>query len=105
MRSFKFANEDGRAKFALEMYNFSASLNDGSENDTETEVEELTNSIDKLGRDHQLPTFTGKKTTSHTSDDGRNEGPSADRWEGNDGGATEQLEAFGYEVVPDLRRP
>jgi hypothetical protein len=84
------------------MYNFSASLNDGSENDTEREVDELTDSVDKLGREHHLPTFTSKNTTRPTNDDGRNKGPSADRRKGNDGGATEQLETCGYEVVPDV---
>ena len=84
------------------MYNLSASLDDGSESDAEREVDELTKSIDELSREHQLPTFTGKTTKGPTDGDGRNKGPSAHHGKGSDGGATEQLETCGYEVVPDV---
>jgi hypothetical protein len=84
------------------MYNLSASLGDGSESDTQTEVDELKKAVDKLGRENQLPTFTSKKSKRPTDDDGTNEGPSTHRRKGNDGGATEQLETCGYEVVPDI---
>jgi hypothetical protein len=86
------------------MYNFSASLNDESGNDTR-EVDKLMESVNTLIREHQLPMFnTDKKNerTSTTSDDERNEGRSAHCWESNDGGVTEQLETCGYKVVPDV---
>jgi hypothetical protein len=100
MRSFKFADEDGRARFALEMYKFSTSIDDGIES-TERQINEVMKSIDKTGWEHQLPTFTSKKNKRPT-DDGRNEGPSAYHQKGDDGGVTEQLETCGYEVVPDV---
>jgi hypothetical protein len=84
------------------MYNLSTSLDDGSESDTERKANELKESIDKLGREHQLPAFTEKKNKRPTKDDGRKEGPSPQHQKGNDGGAAEQLETCGYEVVPDV---
>ena len=101
-RNFKFPDETSRAKFALEMYNLFASLDDGSESETEGEVKELTESIDEFGTELQLPTFTSKKTKRTTNNDGRNEGPSARRQKGNDEGATKLLKTCGYEVVPDV---
>ena len=84
------------------MYNLSTSLDDGSESDAQREVDELKKSVDKLSRENRLPTFTSKKTKRPTYDDGRNEGPNAHRQKGIDGGATEQLETCGYEMVPDV---
>ena len=101
MRSFKLRDEDGRAKFALEMYNLSASLNNESESDTKTEVKELMESIDELNTEHRFPAFTSEKTKHTTNDDGKNEGPSTRRQKGNDEGDIDLLDTCGYEVVPD----
>ena len=84
------------------MYNLSTSLDDGSKSDTQREVDELKESVDKLAKENRLPTFTSKKTKRPTYDDGRNEGSSARRRKGNDRGPTEQLETCGYEMVSDV---
>ncbi|KAH9047384.1 hypothetical protein EDB84DRAFT_483455 [Lactarius hengduanensis] len=80
LRTFVFADRGDRIGFALELYNFCSALADESDNgDTGTEVKKLATSVERFSKEHDLPTFTG-----------------------GDGGAAEQLEAYGYEVVPDI---
>ncbi|KAH9168836.1 hypothetical protein EDB89DRAFT_1559152 [Lactarius sanguifluus] len=85
LRTFVIADRGHRIAFALELYNFCSALADESDNgDTGTKVKKLATSVEKFSKEHDLPTFTDK--TKH----------------GGDGGAAEQLEAYGYEVVPDI---
>ncbi|KAH9047382.1 kinase-like domain-containing protein [Lactarius hengduanensis] len=80
LRTFVFADRGDRIGFALELYNFCSALADESDNgDTGTEVKKLATSVRKFSKEHDLPTFAG-----------------------GDGGAAEQLEAYGYEIVPDI---
>ncbi|KAH9052933.1 hypothetical protein EDB83DRAFT_2265766 [Lactarius deliciosus] len=82
LRTFVIADRGHRIAFALELYNFCSALADESDNgDTGTKVKKLATSVEKFSKEHDLPTFTDK--TKH-------------------GGAAEQLEAYGYEVVPDI---
>ncbi|KAH9041678.1 kinase-like domain-containing protein [Lactarius pseudohatsudake] len=83
---FKFVNRGERIAFALELYNFCSTLADENDNgDTETQG------------------FTGKSSKSkRTNDDGGNQPERNVRPKGGDGGADEQLEAYGYQVVPDI---
>jgi hypothetical protein len=72
-------------------------LNDeGEDEDTERRVEGLRSTIDKASEKHELPTFTGK------TKGGEDQTEPNIRRKGDDGGANEQLEACGYEVVPDV---
>ena len=83
-------------KFALELYNLSSALDDESEDDTEQRVKDLRSTVNAARKKHKLPTFTGK-----TKDWEDQTEPNVRR-KGDDGGANEQLEACGYEVVPDV---
>jgi hypothetical protein len=101
-QAFDLSNVVGRLRFALELYNLSSALNDESENeDTAREVKDLTASVTKVSKEHKLPTFTGKTERPTNNDGGNRTGPNV-RPKGDDGGANEQLEACGYEVVPDV---
>ncbi|KAH9995504.1 kinase-like domain-containing protein [Russula vinacea] len=94
---FQVSNTVGCLKFALELYNLSSALNDESESgDTKRKVEELATSVSKVSKEHKLPTFTGKTKR------GEDQAEPNVRRKANDGGANEQLEACGYEVVPDV---
>ncbi|KAH8982946.1 kinase-like domain-containing protein [Lactarius deliciosus] len=85
LRTFVIADRGHRIAFALELYNFCSALADESDNgDTGTKVKKLATSVEQFSKEHDLPTFTDK--TKH----------------GGDGGAAEQLEAYGYEIVPDI---
>ena len=77
-------------------------MNDESENeDTAREVKNITAGVNKVSREHMLPTFTSNTKCPASNDGGIQTGPNVRR-KGNDGGAIEQLEACGYEVVPDV---
>jgi hypothetical protein len=79
------------------LYNLSSALNDENESgDTKRKVEELATSVSKVSKEHKLPTFTGKTKR------GEDQAEPNVRRKANDGGANEQLEACGYEVVPDV---
>ena len=82
--------------FALELYNLSSALDDESEDDTEQRVKDLRSTVNAARKKHKLPTFTGK------TKDGEDQTEPNVRRKGDDGGANEQLEACGYEVVPDV---
>ncbi|KAH9038376.1 hypothetical protein EDB85DRAFT_2287570 [Lactarius pseudohatsudake] len=104
-RTFKFANRGERIAFALELYNFCSALADESDNgDTETQVKKLATTVRNFGTKHGLQAFTGKSSKSKrtANDDGENQPERNVRPKGGDGGADEQLEAYGYQVVPDI---
>ena len=85
-------------KFTLELYNLASVLYNESENeDTIKKVKNLVNTFDQLSK--KLPAFTSK-TKRPASSDGSQPGPSVRR-KGNDA-PTEQLEAHGYEIEPDV---
>ncbi|KAF8480135.1 hypothetical protein DFH94DRAFT_692479 [Russula ochroleuca] len=87
-RTFRPGNTDDRVIFALELYNLLS-------------VENLKASVNKLSKEHKLPMFTDKTKRPAGNDWGNRTGPNV-RPKGDDGGANEQLEACGYEVVPDV---
>ncbi|KAF8465806.1 kinase-like domain-containing protein [Russula ochroleuca] len=96
-QAFDLSNTVGCLRFVLELYNLSSALNDESENgDTKRKVEHLKASVHEASKVHKLPTFTGKTKREEDQIE-----PNVRR-KGNDGGAIEQLEACGYEVVPDV---
>jgi len=96
-QAFDLSNTVGCLRFALELYNLSSALNDESENgDTNRKVEHLKASVHEARKVHKLPTFTGKTKREEDQIE-----PNVRR-KGKDGGAIEQLEACGYEVVPDV---
>jgi hypothetical protein len=77
-------------------------LNEESENeDTAREVKNLSASVTKASKENMLPTFTGKTERPTNNDGGNRTGSNVCR-KGDDGGAIEQLESCGYEVVPDV---
>ncbi|KAH9064015.1 hypothetical protein EDB87DRAFT_91654 [Lactarius vividus] len=85
LRTFTFADRGDRIAFALELYNHCSTLADESENgDTGAKVRKLATSVEIFSKEHDLPTFTDKTKL------GGNEG------------AAEQLEACGYQIVPDI---
>ncbi|KAH9160311.1 kinase-like domain-containing protein [Lactarius sanguifluus] len=91
-RPFAFTNRGSCVAFALELYNLCSALVDESENgDTAAKVKKFAISVKLFGKDHVLPRFTGKSKRT-TGDDGENQS----------GDAAEQLEACGYQVVPDI---
>ncbi|KAH9064008.1 hypothetical protein EDB87DRAFT_1575297 [Lactarius vividus] len=84
-RTFTFAGRGDRIAFALELYNFCSALADESDDeDTGAKVRKLATSVEIFSKEHGLPTFTDKTKR------------------GGDGGAAEQLEACGYQIVPDI---
>jgi hypothetical protein len=77
-------------------------LNDERENeDTAREVKNITAGVNKVSREHMLPTFTSNTKCPASNDGGIQTGPNVRR-KGDNGGPIEQLEARGYEVVPDV---
>ncbi|KAH9041661.1 kinase-like domain-containing protein [Lactarius pseudohatsudake] len=102
LRTFVFADRGDRIALALELYNLCSALADESDNgDTGTKVKKLANAVDNFGNKHGLRAFTGKAKRA-ANDDGENQPERNIRQKGGDGGADEQLEAYGYEVVPDI---
>ncbi|KAH9041658.1 kinase-like domain-containing protein [Lactarius pseudohatsudake] len=102
LRTFVFADRGDRIAFALELYNLCSALADESDNgDTGTKIEKLATAVDNFGNKHGLPMFTCN-TKRAANDDGENQPKRNVRQKGGDGGADEQLEAYGYEVVPDI---
>ncbi|KAH9164869.1 hypothetical protein EDB89DRAFT_2014754 [Lactarius sanguifluus] len=103
-RSFRLSKEGDRIEFALELYNIASALeneSDSESGDTKSRVRELTAGVDKLSQDHGMPEFTSD-TKCTVSDDRENQpGPSVCP-KGDARGANEQLEASGYQVVPDV---
>ena len=76
---------------------------DGENGDTTEKVKELTTDLDQLGKDNNLSGFTGKtKTKRLPGNYGRNQPGTSVHGSGGGGGAAEQLETCGYEVVPDV---
>ena len=72
-------------------------MNDESENeDTKRKVKILQDSIYEVRKKHMLPTFTGKTNCGEDQTE-----PNV-RWKSDDEGANGQLEACGYNVVPDV---
>ncbi|KAH9003154.1 kinase-like domain-containing protein [Lactarius hatsudake] len=102
LRTFVFANRGDRIAFALELYNFCSALADESDSgDTGTKVKKLATAVDNFRKKHGLPMFIGK--AKRTANDDEETQPERNvRQNVGDGGATDQLEAFGYEVVPDI---
>ncbi|KAH9052928.1 kinase-like domain-containing protein [Lactarius deliciosus] len=101
-RTFVFADRGDRIAFALELYNFCSVLADESDNgDTGTKVKKLATAVDNFRKKHGLPMFIGKAKRT-ANDDGETQPERNVRPNGGDGGADEQLEAYGYEVVPDI---
>jgi len=81
------------------LYNIASALEDDSENgDTTEKVKELTTDLDQLGKDNNLLGFTGRSRRLPGNYGGNQPGPSVH----GGGGAAEQLEACGYEVVPNV---
>ncbi|KAH9168845.1 kinase-like domain-containing protein [Lactarius sanguifluus] len=102
LRTFVFANRGDRIAFALELYNFCSALADESDNgDTGTKVKKLATTVKNFGTEHRLQAFTSKSKRS-ANDDGENQPERNVRHKGGDGDADEQLEAYGYQVVPDI---
>ncbi|KAH8998393.1 hypothetical protein EDB92DRAFT_1941237 [Lactarius akahatsu] len=84
LRTFVFENRGDRIAFALELYNFCSALADESDSgDTGIKVKKL--------------------ATSRTANDDEEDQPKRRvRPKGGDEDAAEQLEAYGYQVVPDI---
>ncbi|KAH8979252.1 hypothetical protein EDB92DRAFT_2118863 [Lactarius akahatsu] len=98
-RSFTFTDRKSCVAFALELYNFCSALVDESENgDTAAKVKKFAASVTKFSKDNILTAFTGPSKRT-TSDDGENQSGRNVRQKG---GAAEQLEACGYQEVPDI---
>ncbi|KAH8980627.1 hypothetical protein EDB86DRAFT_3087731 [Lactarius hatsudake] len=103
-RSFRLSKEGDRMEFALELYNIASALeneSDSESGDTESRVKELTEGVDKLSQDRSMPKFTSETKCTVSNDKGNQPGPSVCP-KGNASGANEQLEASGYQVVPDV---
>ncbi|KAH9041687.1 kinase-like domain-containing protein [Lactarius pseudohatsudake] len=101
-RTFVFANRGDRIAFALELYNFCSALADEiDDGDTGTKVKKLATSVENFRKKHKLQTFTSRSKRT-ANDDGENQPERNVRPKGGDGGADEQLEAYGYQVVPDI---
>ncbi|KAH8982669.1 kinase-like domain-containing protein [Lactarius deliciosus] len=102
LRIFVFANRGDRIAFALELYNFCSALADESDNgNTGTKVKKLATTVEIFRKKYKLPTFTSKSKRT-ANDDGENQPERNVRPKGGNGGADEQLEAYGYQVVPDI---
>ncbi|KAH9177384.1 kinase-like domain-containing protein [Lactarius sanguifluus] len=102
LRTFVFANRGDRIAFALELYNFCSALADESDNgDTGTKVKKLATTVKNFGTEHRLQAFTSNSKRTG-NDDGENQPERNVRPKGGNGGADEQLEAYGYQVVPDI---
>ena len=74
---------------------------DGENGDTIGKVKELTADLDQLGKDSNLSGFTDK-TKRLSGNYGGNQPGTSVHGGGSGGDAAEQLEACGYEVVPDV---
>jgi serine/threonine protein kinase len=100
-QSFKLTNEGDRVRFALELYNLLSALDDESgDGGTREEVQNIKEYVNQLGNDHGMESFASRKCRATHDSDGENQ-HSAHQKRGN-GGAVEQLEGCGYEVVPDV---
>ncbi|KAH8976881.1 hypothetical protein EDB86DRAFT_2864191, partial [Lactarius hatsudake] len=98
-RPFRFTDRKCRVAFALELYNFCSALVDESENgDTAAKVKKFAASVTKFSKDNILTAFTGPSKRT-TGDGGENQ---SGRNVCQKGGAAEQLEACGYQEVPDM---
>ncbi|KAH9080330.1 kinase-like domain-containing protein [Lactarius deliciosus] len=98
-RSFTFTDRKSCVAFALELYNFCSALVNESENgDTAVKVKKFAASVTKFSKDNILTAFTGPSKRT-TGDDGENQSGRNVRQKG---GAAEQLEACGYQEVPDI---
>ena len=74
---------------------------ESKEGATGEQVKALVAYVKKFGTDNELPSFMSK--TKHTAGDlGGNQPGAGGRRKGDDGGAIDQLESHGYEVVPDV---
>ncbi|KAH9003132.1 kinase-like domain-containing protein [Lactarius hatsudake] len=107
LRTFVFENRGHRIAFALELYNICSALADESDSgDTGIKVKKLTTSVENLRNKHSLPAFTSKSKTGkskRTANDDEEDQPKRKvRPKGGDEDAAEQLEAYGYQVVPDI---
>ncbi|KAH9176205.1 kinase-like domain-containing protein [Lactarius sanguifluus] len=99
-RTFKLSEEDGRIQFALELYNLMTMLEVETEDiTTKRSIEKLVVDLGKIRKDG-LPTFTSRIRDRASHSGGNKAGPSGNR--GGGGGASEQLEDRGYEVIPDI---
>ncbi|KAH8976367.1 kinase-like domain-containing protein [Lactarius akahatsu] len=107
LRTFVFENRGDRIAFALELYNFCSALADESDSgDTGIKVKKLATSVENFRNKHSLPAFTGKSKTGKSkrtaNDDEEDQPKRRVRPKGGDEDAAEQLEAYGYQVVPDI---
>ncbi|KAH8981800.1 kinase-like domain-containing protein [Lactarius akahatsu] len=102
LRTFVFENRGDRIAFALELYNFCSALADESDSgDTGIKVKKLATSVENFRNKHSLPAFTGKSKRT-ANDDEEDQPKRRVRPKGGDEDAAEQLEAYGYQVVPDI---
>ncbi|KAH9052905.1 kinase-like domain-containing protein [Lactarius deliciosus] len=102
LRTFVFENRGDRIAFALELYNFCSALADESDSgDTGIKVKKLATSVEIFRNKHSLPAFTGKSKRT-ANDDEEDQPKRRVRPKGGDEDAAEQLEAYGYQVVPDI---
>ncbi|KAH9176203.1 hypothetical protein EDB89DRAFT_2066023 [Lactarius sanguifluus] len=104
-RSFKLSVTDDRMLFVLGLYNLVSALDVETEDEgTKKSVRELAVDLRKLRKDGKLPTFTGKTKNRRSHDGGNQAGPSTHGGGGggSGSGATEELGAQGYQVVPDI---
>ncbi|KAH9052031.1 hypothetical protein EDB83DRAFT_2521899 [Lactarius deliciosus] len=100
-RSFKLSVTVERMQFVLELYNLVSAMDVETEDDgTKRGIRDLTVDLRKLRKDGKLPTFTGKAKNRRPHDGENQAGPSTHG--GGGSGATEELEAHGYQVVPDI---
>jgi hypothetical protein len=100
-RSFNLSIEGDRLRFVLQLYNLASALDTESGDErTKVEVQKIKAYVDQLGKKHGMETFASRKRRATHDSDGENQ-HSAHRKRG-DGGAVEQLEGCGYEVVPDV---
>jgi hypothetical protein len=84
--------------FALKLYNFSSALS-ADERDTKKQVHNLQLFVEKFSQN--LSTFTNISEHSESTYGGDQSESNANR-KGNDSGADEQLEDYGYKIVPDI---
>ncbi|KAH9017766.1 kinase-like domain-containing protein [Lactarius deliciosus] len=91
-------------EFALELYNIASALeneSDSESGDTESRIKELTAGVEKLSQDRGMPKFTSETKCTVSNDREDQFGPSVCP-KGDASDANEQLEASGYQVVPDV---
>jgi hypothetical protein len=110
-RTFKLENATERMRFALELYNFSSTLH-ANEGDTVGQVKKLKDLVNQYSCSNNLQQFTNKsdystKTSEHSTQDStsnysEDQSESNASLKGNDASADEQLEDYGYKVVPDI---